>query len=207
MTAMPDAHRVTALMIVVRACKVALVAAVALFFTCVAFGNITDYDSNWQFVQHVLSMDTTFPNSKLHWRAITDSDLQHVAYWLIIGTQAATAVPLWLGTMSLFAAIGGAEFARARALAVVGLTVGLLLYMVGFVTIGGEWFAMWQSATWNGQQKAFEFIAMIGAVLLVLLLPEETGSGLEFRAVAGARRRNDLLPDHASSDAPANRSI
>jgi predicted small integral membrane protein len=207
MTVMPEGSRGVGSMIVVRTCKVALVAAIALFFTCVAFGNITDYDSNWQFVQHVLSMDTTFPNSKLHWRAVTDNTLQHAAYWLIIGTQAATAALLWLGTLSLCAAIRRADFARARALAVAGLTVGLLLYMAGFVTIGGEWFAMWQSATWNGQQKAFEFIAMIGAVLLVLLLPEETGSGLEFRAVAGARRRNDLLPDHASSDAPANRSI
>lgn len=159
-------------MIVVRACKIALVAAVALFFTSVAFGNITDYDSNWQFVQHVLSMDTTFPNSKLHWRAITDSTLQHAAYWLIIGTQAAAAVLLWLGTSYLLACIGTAGFARARALAVAGLTVGLLLYMVGFVTVGGEWFAMWQSTTWNGQQKAFEFIGMTGAVLIVLLLPE-----------------------------------
>src|SRR3954447_21169719 len=190
MTAMPDAHRVTALMIVVRACKVALVAAVALFFTCVAFGNITDYDSNWQFVQHVLSMDTTFPNSKLHWRAVTDSDLQHAAYWLIIGMQAATAVLLWLGTLSLFATIGRAEFARARALAVAGLTVGLLLYMVGFVTIGGEWFAMWQSVTWNGQQKAFEFIAMISAVLIVLLLPDQAGSGLGRSPGAGVQRRD-----------------
>ncbi len=181
MTVMPEGSRGASSIIVVRACKVALVAAVALFFTCVALGNITDYDSNWQFVQHVLSMDTTFPSSKLHWRAVTDIDLQHAAYWLIIGTQAVTAALLWLGTLSLFATVGRAEFVRARALAVAGLTVGLLLYMVGFVTIGGEWFAMWQSATWNGQQKAFEFIAMMGAVLLVLLLPEEAGSGLEFK--------------------------
>ena len=57
--------------------------------------------------------------------------------------------------------------------AVLGLTIGLLLYITGFVTVGGEWFAMWQSATWNGQQKAFEFTAMISAVLIVVLLPED----------------------------------
>jgi predicted small integral membrane protein len=67
-------------MIVVRSCKIALVAAVALFFTLVAVGNITDYDSNWQFVQHVLSMDTTFPDSKIHWRAITDPAIQQAGY-------------------------------------------------------------------------------------------------------------------------------
>ena len=187
MTALPEGGRVAASLIVVRACKIALVAAVALFFTCVAFGNITDYESNWQFVRHVLSMDTTFPNSNLHWRAITDTALQHAAYWLIIGTQVTTAVLLWLGTLSLLASIGEAGFARTRTLAVAGLTVGLLLYMVGFVTIGGEWFAMWQSATWNGQQKAFEFIAMIGVVLIVLLLPDDS----------------TVLSGHTKADRPA----
>lgn len=42
-----------------RLSRVALVVAVALFFTLVAFGNITDYGANWQFVRHVMSMDTT----------------------------------------------------------------------------------------------------------------------------------------------------
>jgi predicted small integral membrane protein len=70
--------------------------------------------------------------------------------------QGGAAVLLWLGTLRLLGTIATAGFMRAGTLAVVGLTVGLLLYMVGFVTIGGEWFAMWQSATWNGQQKAFE---------------------------------------------------
>ena len=66
-------------MILVRLCKIALVGSVAFFFSLVAYGNITDYDSNWQFVQHVLSMDTTFPNSSLRARAITDPALQTAA--------------------------------------------------------------------------------------------------------------------------------
>src|SRR3954463_4770126 len=110
MTAHPEESRPASPVNVGRAGKVTLVAAVALFFTCVAFGNITDYDSNWQFVQHVLSMDTTFPSSKLHWRAVTDINLQPAAYWLIIGTQAVTAALLWLGTLSLSATVGRAEF-------------------------------------------------------------------------------------------------
>ncbi len=43
-----------------------------------------------------------------------------------------------------------------------------------FTTVGGEWFAMWQSETWNGQSKAFEFIGFIGLVLIVLLIRERT---------------------------------
>ena len=61
--------------VVVRLCKTALLATVALFFVLVTFGNITDYGTNWQFVRHVLAMDTIFPDSTLTWRAITDQRL------------------------------------------------------------------------------------------------------------------------------------
>jgi tripartite-type tricarboxylate transporter receptor subunit TctC len=39
-------------MIAIRAAEIAMVAATALFATFVAFGNITDYDTNLAFVQH-----------------------------------------------------------------------------------------------------------------------------------------------------------
>ena len=58
-----DKHPANWPMIIVRLCKIVLVASIALFFTFIAFGNISDFDSNWQFVQHVLSMDTTSPDS------------------------------------------------------------------------------------------------------------------------------------------------
>lgn len=159
-------------MIVIRLCKIALVASVALFFSLVAFGNIIDYESNWQFVQHVLSMDTTFPNSSLHWRAIVDPTLQTAGYWLIIATEALVAALLWAGTVRLLATTGSRDFNRAKAMAVGGLSLGFLLYAVGFVSVGGEWFAMWQSQIWNGEQKAFEFIGMIAAVLIIVMLSD-----------------------------------
>jgi hypothetical protein len=78
------------------------------------------------------------PHSKPHWRAIVDPTVQEVVYWLIIVTQAGTAMLLWLGALQLLGAVRGTEFARARTLAVAGLTMGLLLYIVGFVTVGGD---------------------------------------------------------------------
>ena len=156
----------------VRLTKTALVASIALFFTLVAFGNLTDYGSNWQFVQHVLSMDTIFPDSTLKWRAVTDPTLQTAGYWLIIAWQAATAVVLWFGVVRLLAARSQTAFDNAKPTAVVGLGLGFVLYAAGFVAIGGEWFAMWQSGTWNGQQKALGFVAMIAAVLIAVLMPD-----------------------------------
>lgn len=159
-------------MIIVRTCKIAFVATVALFFTLVAAGNITDYDANWEFVRHVLSMDTIFPDSPLAWRAITNPAAQTAAYWLIIAWEAATAIVLWIGVARLLRAVGGPDFAEAKTVAIVGLAMAFILYAVGFVVIGGEWFAMWQSPKWNGQKAAFEFLGMISAVLIILL-PEQ----------------------------------
>lgn len=157
----------------IHLCKAALVAAMAAFFTLVAFGNLTDPGTNRAFVQHVLAMDTIFPESTLRWRAIRNPALQDAGLVAIILWQGATAAVLWLGALRLVrAGRSAAGFTAAKPLAVAGLTMGVLLYALGFVVIGGEWFAMWQSATWNGQATAFGFSAMIGLVLVVLLLPE-----------------------------------
>ena len=50
-------------MIALRAAKATTVAAIALFASLVAFGNLTDYNTNFAFVEHVLLMDTIFPFS------------------------------------------------------------------------------------------------------------------------------------------------
>lgn len=53
-----------------RACATLLTATVALYIALVAFGNITDFGTNQQFVRHVLAMDTTFKDDDLMWRAV-----------------------------------------------------------------------------------------------------------------------------------------
>jgi predicted small integral membrane protein len=108
----------------------------------------------------------------LGWRAVTDTGLQTAAYWMIIGWEVTTAVVLWAGVARLLGSKSASKFSRAKATAVFGLVLGFVLYAVGFIAIGGEWFAMWQSQAWNGQQKAFEFLTMISAVLIILLIPE-----------------------------------
>ena len=160
----------------IRFCKTALVATVALFFLLVAFGNLTDYGTNLAFVQHVLAMDTIFPDSNLAWRAVTAAWAQSLAYWLIIAWERATGLLLAWAAWRLFQARRTAQrFNAARPLAVLGLTLGALLYGLGFIVIGGEWFAMWQSPTWNGQDSAARFLVLIGLVLLALLPEERDG--------------------------------
>src|SRR5208282_5350816 len=79
-------------MMVIRVAKAALIAAIALSVSLVAFGNLTDYNTNFAFVQHVLSMDTIYPFSTIRYRAITDPVLQRAAYAVIIAVEATVAV-------------------------------------------------------------------------------------------------------------------
>ena len=46
------------------------------------------------------------------------------------------------------------------------------LPFIAFLTVGGEWFLMWQSPTWNAQDGAFRMFLAEGLILLLLLTPE-----------------------------------
>jgi predicted small integral membrane protein len=162
-------------MLAIRLAKIVLVAAIALFATLVAFGNLTDYGTNLVFVQHVLAMDTIFPGSRIGYRAIASPALQHVAYALIIAAEALTAVLCWIGAIALLRVVraDARVFQHAKTFAAIGLTLGFLLWQVGFMTIGGEWFGMWQSQHWNGVPSAFRFVMVIAVVLIFVAMRDE----------------------------------
>ncbi len=63
-------------------------------------------------------------------------------------------------------------FNRAKKYAVVGAGLGFLLWFTGFMVVGGEWFAMWQSKTWNGQPAAFRFYMTLLAVIIFVSQPD-----------------------------------
>lgn len=159
---------------VVRLCKVVMLLGLSFFAFLVTFNNITDYGSNFAFVRHVLSMDTTFPDNAAMYRAITTPWMWHAGYWMIIAGEGVTSALLGWGAWRLWAArmAGAEDFQRAKDIAVMGATVGFLVWFVGFMAVGGEWFLMWQSETWTGQQAAFRFYITILAVLVFVMQPD-----------------------------------
>lgn len=158
---------------IVRISKSCLMAGVALFFSLVVLNNTTDYNSNFQFVRHVLMMDTTFAGNKGMWRAIASPALHTAFYVLIIVWETLTAVACWWGLARIVGAIRAPalRFAQAKSVATIALTMGLMLWLVAFLSVGGEWFLMWQSATWNGQEAAFRMFCVLGIVLVYLVMP------------------------------------
>jgi predicted small integral membrane protein len=157
-----------------RVAKIALVAGVAFFLSLIVFNNLTDFDSNYQFVRHVLMMDSTFPGNHGMGRAI-DSPAIHIAFYLgIIAWEIAAAILLWWGAARMLRAMRSSAniFAAAARLSAYALALSLLMWLVAFLAVGGEWFLMWQSHAWNGQEAAFRNFAVTGLVLLIVAQPE-----------------------------------
>jgi predicted small integral membrane protein len=160
--------------VITRTAKTLLVAGIALFYTLVAFNNLTDFDSNYQFVHHVLSMDSTFPGNHGMWRALPSPAMQLAFYVSIIAWEIVTMILLWWGVASLLCVLRRdvAAFQSAKRIPVMALTLSMLMWLVAFLSVGAEWFLMWQSHTWNGQKAAFRMFVVVGLVLLIVLQPE-----------------------------------
>ena len=159
---------------ITRFAKLLLVAGVAVFYSLVVFNNLTDFNSNFEFVRHVLAMDTTFPGNHGMWRAINSPQATLAFYFSIIAWEIATTLLLWWSVVVLFRFLksSSALFHASKRAAVLALTLSLLMWLVAFLSVGAEWFLMWQSQTWNGQEAAFRMFTVVGIVLLILIQPE-----------------------------------
>jgi predicted small integral membrane protein len=154
-----------------------LVACNALHMTLVVIGNLTDYDTNYAFVQHVLSMDTTNFGANagtnldpdIMWRAITEPVAWNIAYIGIIVWESAAAIVLLIALVHWVRAfVTRGPYDTAKALSSIGLVMIVILFFAGFIAIGGERFSMWRSMTWNGEDTAFRG-TVLAALTLVLI--------------------------------------
>jgi len=159
----------------IRYSKIALVSACSFFFLLVVFNNLTDYGSNFRFVEAVLSMSTTFDGNVAMWRAIETPFFRHVFYWLIIMWEFEAMLHLGVGAWSLWhnRSESAAIFNKSKEMAILGFTSALLLWFGAFLIVGGEWFLMWQSEIYNGQNAAFRMFVVMGIVLLYLTKKDE----------------------------------
>lgn len=140
-----------------RYIKVLFSGAVGLYMLLVCFNNLFDYNSNFPFITMVAKMEDIFSKERNDWRAINSSYLHYVMFILIVAWELSVAVLLWIGFFKMTGKLKAAitEFKQAKKFTSFGLALGVLLWFTLFVTVGGEWFLMWQSKTWNAQSTAF----------------------------------------------------
>lgn len=95
-------------------------------------------------------------------------------YALIILGEAVTGALFLIGAVQLLLKLRApaARFEVAKSWSICGATAGFAVWFVGFLLVGGEWFQMWQSPHWNGQEAAFRFYMPLMAGLIFIALPE-----------------------------------
>jgi len=178
-------------MLIARYAKIVMSLSLAAFCLLVAFDNLTDYGTNYLAVQHVLSMDTTFAGNALMYRSITNPVLWQFFYAVIIAAESVTGILFLAGAIRLVQVRHalGIVFNEGKALVIAGAALAFLLWYFGFMVVAGEWFAMWQSQTWNFQQAAFRFVMIVLGVLIFVALPDgDLGAPTK---PTPRRRRND----------------
>jgi predicted small integral membrane protein len=140
-----------------RFIKILFSCAVSLYTALVCFNNLTDYPSNFKFVSMVARMEETFSRERNSWRSVNRVPVHHLLYLLIIFWEAAVAVFLMAGAIKMIRSFRAPapDFRKAKGYTTLGLSLGVLLWFVVFLAIGGEWFLMWQSRNFNAQNTAF----------------------------------------------------
>jgi predicted small integral membrane protein len=158
-----------------RIAKLVAVLALGIMAFLIVIDNTTDYYTNYHFVEHVMKMDTIFPQSAIHYRNIHNPVLFHVAYIFIIIMEFMMSVCCLRGSWLLFRHLkaDAVIFHHAKNWSVAGIIIGIIVWFFGFEVIGGEWFGMWQSPTWNGLAGAERIVTFLLLTLILLQLKEE----------------------------------
>ena len=159
--------------------KIVLVGSIGLYTLIVAFNNLTDYDTNFRYVEHVMSMDSTFPNNNSGWRAIKSPWLHHLAYIAIILCELAIAALCALGGWRMWRSMqsDNATF-RARQPSCYGRSgIGFRAVVHWFFGHRRRVFLMWQSADWNASDLCFDLSLLNLLALVYINLQESANTG------------------------------
>ncbi|MFZ3280195.1 DUF2165 family protein [Pseudomonas sp.] len=159
----------------IRYSKVILMAYISFFGLLVMIHNFTDYESNYTYVAHILSMDTTTANQNILYRAIESPLLHHRIYWFIITMEVIYTVLCMMGTYQLYRQVHASadEFHEAKKLSIMGIMVAIFIYYVCLQTVGVEWFDMDTSQTWNAKDWARHIVDFIFPVMIYITLKVE----------------------------------
>ncbi|MFS2095658.1 DUF2165 family protein [Pseudomonas sp. Pseusp11] len=159
----------------IRYSKVILMAYISFFGLLVMFHNFTDYSSNYEYVAHILSMDTTQVNDNIRYRAIDSPMLHHRIYWFVITMEVIYTACCLVGTYHLYRKINESAdvFHEAKKLSIIGLLIAIFIYYVCLQVIGVEWFDMDTSQTWNAKDWARHIVDFILPLMIYIALKVE----------------------------------
>ena len=159
----------------IRLVQIVVAALAGIYMLLVGIDNVLDYDVNFEFAKHVMGMKDLFPNNDLDdERSISQLWLIHVFYIGIIILEISGGLITLKGMVDIINHRQSESFIfiQQKRFAILGVLIGLVLWAGVFLIVAGEWFQMWQSATWNAQSTAFNLAILYGVFLVILLQKE-----------------------------------
>ena len=110
-------------------------------------------------------MDTTFPDSHVHYRSIDNEFIYHLGIYSDYFERRHHGLVFCLSeVLAVYRQLkNAAGFHQSKSKAVIGIMIGIAVWFFCFEVIGGEWFAMWQSnyLEWISQcRKDREFLVL-----------------------------------------------
>jgi predicted small integral membrane protein len=124
-----------------------LVLGVGLYELFHAIFDGLQYMANVKFVGTVLSMEAT--RNPDAWQAIDSPVVAFIGYTLIWVAHAASGILCLFGSYVLASSISSddATYRESAAIATLGVGIGCILYLVGFLAIASGWFRLYQAPT------------------------------------------------------------
>lgn len=159
----------------IRFVQITIAALAGIYLLLVGVNNVLDYDVNFEFAKQVMGMKDVFPSNDLDdWRSISQLWLIHIFYIGIIFLEITGGLFTLKGVADLIKNRRSEAliFNHKKKFAIYGVLIGMVLWAGVFLIVAGEWFQMWQSATWNAQGTAFN-LAILYGVFIIILLKEE----------------------------------
>jgi predicted small integral membrane protein len=149
-----------------------LILMVAAYYLVVGFDNITNpinpNASNWPFVKGVLSGDGVPAESGFEWRFIDATWFQAASYIAVMVLETLTGILLLIaGILGLRASASSGRWNNAQKLTFLGGFLGLAVFFLGFMVVGGNWFIMYLNSKWNGLEPAFQNSVMTITMLIL----------------------------------------
>ena len=159
---------------IIRHAKIALVLGVGLFAALAAFTNLTISEVTFPVVRDAVGMGDVIHHPNVNWRAIESPFVAGILFALIVLAEAVGGVLCLWGGFRLWRARAATatRFDEAKSMALAGLAVIALLYLVGFLAILGEWFLMWSTQGLNVLADSLRAFVPAMLVLIYLSMPE-----------------------------------
>ena len=160
----------------IRITKTGLIVTVALWGLIGSLGNILDWNQALGAVATVTSM-ATFEGGTESWQATTNPLIMWLGALFIMLSKLTSGVMCTVGAGRMWQSRGGdvADFKAAKAVALTGCAIAVIMLFGGFLVIAESWFELWRSQgpIRLALDDAFRYAGMIALIAIFVATTDD----------------------------------